>query len=108
MCMQKAYIIVQNFDLGGLWRFDAFQLDRQNYPVKLFKNNTSFTGVWCKTVTIRQNIFRQLFEELVSINISPVKILRYTVVNLGGESAAFYATVYFLQVKQSFCKHNIR
>ena len=61
-----------NFDI-----FDAFQLDRQNLTCQ---NNTAFIGVWWKTVTIRQYIFRQIFEESVSIKISPIKILHYTVV----------------------------
>ena len=30
-------------------------------------------------MTIRQNVIRQIFEESVSVKISPVKILRYTV-----------------------------
>ena len=64
-----------NFDV-----FDAFQLGRQNLTHQIVKNNTAFRGVWWKTVTNRQNIFRQIFEELVSVKILPVKILRYTVI----------------------------
>ena len=34
-------------------------------------------------MTICQNIFHQIFEELVSVKISPVKILHYTVLGSG-------------------------
>ena len=60
--------IVQNFDGGNFDVFDAFHLDRQNLTRQ---NNTVFTGVWRKTVTIHQNIFCQIFEESVSVKISP-------------------------------------
>ena len=45
----------------------------------MFKNNRAFTGLWWKEGTIRQNIFHQIFKELVAIKISPIKILRYMV-----------------------------
>ena len=59
----------ENFDV-----FDVFQLDCQDLTHQIVENNTAFTGVWWMTVTNRQNIFRQMFEESGS-----VKILRYTV-----------------------------
>ena len=48
--------------------------------MKLFKNNTVFTGVWWKTVTIRQNIFNKILKSQYLSKFPPVKILRYTVI----------------------------
>ena len=59
------YRIAGNFDV-----FDAFQPDRQNLTCQLFKAMQHLV----KDVTIRQNIFRQIFEKSASIKIS-----RYTV-----------------------------
>ena len=36
-------------------------------------------------MTIRQNIFRQIFEKSVSVKISPIKISRYTVHGIIGD-----------------------
>ena len=65
------YHIAQNFDGGNFDVFDTFKLDHQNLTRQIVLKNTAFTGVWWKTVTIRQNIFRQIFEESLSVKISP-------------------------------------
>ena len=56
----------ENFDI-----FDDSQLDCQNLTCQIFKIITVFIGAWWKTVIIRQNIFQQILERLVSIKHFP-------------------------------------
>ena len=64
---------------GKFWCFWCFPTRPSKFnPLNCLKT-TTFTGVWWKTVTIHQNIFHQIFEESVSIKISPIRILRYMV-----------------------------
>ena len=72
----SGYHMVQNFDGGGggFWRFWHFPARPSIFNVS---NCLARTGVLWKTVTIRQNIFRQIFEESVSGKISPRQNLCY-------------------------------
>ena len=56
-----------------------------------------FTGVWWKAGTIRRNIFRQLFEELVSVKISPSKFCAIRYLSNTPTSHGLYTTynIYF-------------
>ena len=56
----------ENFDV-----FDAFQLDHQNLTHQIVYKQYSVYRCMVKGRTIHQNIFCQIFEELVSVKISP-------------------------------------
>ena len=95
--MYGVYYIAQILTGGNFDIFDAFQLDSQNLIHQIIKNNTVFTGVWWKAGTIRQNIFRQLFEELVSVKISPSKFCAIGYLSNTPTSHGLYTTynIYF-------------
>ena len=62
---------MQNFDWGNFDIFDAFQLDRQNLTCQIEHLQVCGERQGPSVKIFSVNIFRQIFEESVSLKISP-------------------------------------